>query len=203
MIAHKCDGCRYKGEHVEMGFKPFGVCYKETNLIEAEKAYKADVCPYKQNEDREIKTPYDAIISKVERELRGEEKPVYFPQQYKIKGEFAEIEPVYLPQLYEIDPEPLPEIEQWPIQNPYITAEIGCALETLAKATIVLAETIENLTKALPPILKMCETVIHNIIDLYPDKRVIYLATHGKRRTRKKNKNRIIKWYERLGRNAT
>lgn len=47
MSGHKCDGCRYKGEHVEMGFKPFGVCYKETNLIEAEKNYNAETCPYK------------------------------------------------------------------------------------------------------------------------------------------------------------
>lgn len=42
-MQHKCDGCRYKGEHREMGFRPFGVCTKETNLIEAEKAYNADI----------------------------------------------------------------------------------------------------------------------------------------------------------------
>lgn len=44
-MKHKCDGCRYKGEHQEMTFKPFGVCTRYTNLIEAEKAYNADVCP--------------------------------------------------------------------------------------------------------------------------------------------------------------
>lgn len=46
-MAHKCEGCKYKGEHHEMMFKPFGVCLKETNLVEAEKSYKSDVCPYK------------------------------------------------------------------------------------------------------------------------------------------------------------
>ena len=30
-----------------MKFRPFGVCMRETNLIQAEKNYKADVCPYK------------------------------------------------------------------------------------------------------------------------------------------------------------
>lgn len=46
MFEHKCDGCRYKGEHQEMGFVPFGVCLKETNLIKAEQNYKAECCPY-------------------------------------------------------------------------------------------------------------------------------------------------------------
>ena len=45
-MPHKCDGCRYKGEHQEMGFVPFGVCLKETNLIKAEQNYKAECCPY-------------------------------------------------------------------------------------------------------------------------------------------------------------
>lgn len=33
-----------------MMFRPFGVCTRETNLIEAERAYNADVCPY-ENKD--------------------------------------------------------------------------------------------------------------------------------------------------------
>ncbi len=52
-MAHKCDGCRYKGEHQEMMFRPFGVCTRELNLVEAEKAYNAEKCPYKKtNADR-------------------------------------------------------------------------------------------------------------------------------------------------------
>ena len=46
MQINKCDGCRYAGEHQEMGFRPFGVCTKETNLIKAEQNYKAECCPY-------------------------------------------------------------------------------------------------------------------------------------------------------------
>ena len=45
-MEHKCDGCKYKGEHQEMGFVPFGVCLKETNLIRAEQNYNAECCPY-------------------------------------------------------------------------------------------------------------------------------------------------------------
>ena len=52
-MAHKCDGCKYKSVHQEMMFRPFGVCSKEINLIEAEKAYNAEKCPYKKtNADR-------------------------------------------------------------------------------------------------------------------------------------------------------
>lgn len=43
---HKCDGCKYKGEHQEMMFKPFGVCCRISDLVEAEMAYKADKCPF-------------------------------------------------------------------------------------------------------------------------------------------------------------
>lgn len=53
MGEHKCKGCKYKGEHQEMMFKPFGVCMKEKNLIEAEKAYNADICPYSDHPTRE------------------------------------------------------------------------------------------------------------------------------------------------------
>ena len=45
-MKHKCDGCKYKGEHQEMMFRPFGVCLRGTNLVEAERAYKAEKCPF-------------------------------------------------------------------------------------------------------------------------------------------------------------
>lgn len=45
-MKHKCDGCRYKGEHQEMMFRSFGVCMRETNLADAERSYNADKCPY-------------------------------------------------------------------------------------------------------------------------------------------------------------
>lgn len=49
MNKHKCEGCKYKSEHQEMMFRPMGVCLREHNLIEAEKTYNAEVCPFKQN----------------------------------------------------------------------------------------------------------------------------------------------------------
>ena len=45
-MKHKCDGCRYEGEHQEIKFRPIKVCLRETDLIEAERAYNAKKCPY-------------------------------------------------------------------------------------------------------------------------------------------------------------
>ena len=54
IMKHKCDGCRYKGEHQEMMFRPMGVCLRETNLIQAEKNFRAEKCPY-ENKDNHLK----------------------------------------------------------------------------------------------------------------------------------------------------
>ena len=52
-MAHKCDGCRYKGEHQEMKFRPIGVCNRGADLAEAVRNYEAEKCPYKKtNADR-------------------------------------------------------------------------------------------------------------------------------------------------------
>lgn len=48
-MKHKCDGCKYKGEHQEMMFRPFGICMLESSLVKAEQAYNADTCPYGKN----------------------------------------------------------------------------------------------------------------------------------------------------------
>ena len=108
----------------------------------------------------------------------------------------------FLPQLYETDPEPEAEPEQWPKENPYTkpALDILCNFEPLVKGLQEVVATFEKLVETLMPILKAVDDVMKKIIDLYPDKRVIYLATHGKERTRKKNINRILKWYERQGR---
>ena len=46
-MVHKCEGCRYKGVHQEMGFCATPVCTKTMNLEDAAKAYAAKDCPYK------------------------------------------------------------------------------------------------------------------------------------------------------------
>lgn len=43
---HKCDGCKYKGEHQEQGFKAVGTCTQEHSLLDAVKAYNATECPF-------------------------------------------------------------------------------------------------------------------------------------------------------------
>lgn len=55
-MKHKCDGCKYKSEHQEMGFKPFGVCRKGFDLVEAQRHYNAEKCPYKRTNFERIKT---------------------------------------------------------------------------------------------------------------------------------------------------
>lgn len=45
-MSHKCDGCQFKGEHQEMGFRPMGVCKKRADLIEAIEFYEAEKCPF-------------------------------------------------------------------------------------------------------------------------------------------------------------
>ena len=64
MGKHKCEGCTFKGEHKEMGFMPFGVYKLESNLIEAEKNYNAEKCPY-----RRTITNADAIRNMTDTEL--------------------------------------------------------------------------------------------------------------------------------------
>ena len=48
MLKHKCDRCPFRGEYQAQGFRPFGVCIRETDVIKAEKIYKAEVCPYEK-----------------------------------------------------------------------------------------------------------------------------------------------------------
>lgn len=57
---HKCEGCRYKGVHQEMGFCATPVCTKTMNLEHAAKAYAAKDCPYK------IVKPADMLKQAVE-----------------------------------------------------------------------------------------------------------------------------------------
>ena len=77
-MKHKCDGCKYKSTHQEMGFKPFGVCRKEFDLIEAQKNYNAEKCPYeketKQSDCLTISvdfSPYDNDLLMVVRNYNG------------------------------------------------------------------------------------------------------------------------------------
>ena len=80
-------------------------------------------------------------------------------------------------------------------------AACGEFVEKLATAFGILAETIAQTIRTLQPFFKLVFEVMENIIETYPNKRVVYLAKHAKKaRTRKKNLNRIIKYFEQLAR---
>ena len=70
------------------------------------------------------------------------------------------------------------------------------AIQAFADA---LTPIIKELAAYLPSFIEATVDVLGKIINLYPNKRVIYLATHGKPRTRKKNMKRILKYFEREG----
>jgi hypothetical protein len=152
---------------------------------------------------RGIKTPYDAKIEEAARILRGEDRPAYLPQLYKIEGvdlaepeTWTKVNPILPP--VAVEPEPL--------LSPEKQAEISEAFANFAKIvnetlfidrlTEIIKDMAEKLTVFIPQMTK----TIEEIINLYPNKRVKYLAYHGKRRTRKKNINRIKKYFERLAR---
>ena len=76
--------------------------------------------------------------------------------------------------------------------------------EQIAKATEAFSIMTERIREQIiPTIRKIIETVapvlnpIIEALKTYPNKRVVYFATHGKERVRKKNIKRIMKWLER------
>ena len=74
-------------------------------------------------------------------------------------------------------------------------------IDKAIEAFNIMAERIRE--QIIPTIRKIIETVapiLNPIIELlktYPNKRIVYLTSHGKERVRKKNLKRIMKWFER------
>ena len=68
-MAHKCDGCRYKGEHQEMMFRPMGVCNRGANLVEAVQNYEAEKCPYKKTNGDQVRAMSDEELYDLFREI--------------------------------------------------------------------------------------------------------------------------------------
>lgn len=99
---------------------------------------------------------------------------------------------------YKIEGVDLAEPEQQPKENPYSkpALEISADFEAVAKGLQAVVAAFQRLMEALTPIRKE----LSEIIELYPNKRVVHLAKHArKERVRKKNINRILKWYARGG----
>jgi hypothetical protein len=62
-MKHKCDGCRYKGQHQEMMFRSMGVCQRTNNLVEAVLNYEAEKCPYKKTNADRIRSMSDEELA--------------------------------------------------------------------------------------------------------------------------------------------
>ena len=73
------------------------------------------------------------------------------------------------------------------------------ALAAFAAAVKALQPMFEALAQTLRPLLITLGDVIEKAINIYPNKRVIYLAKYGKGRTKKKNINRITTWVKKQG----
>ena len=100
--------------------------------------------------------------------------------------------------------EPYNAENMWPILSP--EEQIGIAQQELNNAAKVITENLVPAIQAMIPtiqaVINSVVPIVKNMFDLvvdhYPNKRVLYLAIHGKHRVRKKNIKRITKWIERL-----
>ena len=81
-----------------------------------------------------------------------------------------------------------------------IPAEEQLAL--LSEAFKPVVKAIESLIPAITAVAKAAEKIGKRIMQAYPNKRVLHLALHGKRRTRKKNMKRIIKYFKEVANNG-
>ena len=104
--------------------------------------------------------------------------------------------PAFIPRFNETEPEPLYSSEEWAAFNSAIENFARVLTETFTPLIDIVTETVKTLMEQLKPFLAYTASTIEQIINLYPNKHVIYLATHGKGRTKKKNINRILKWYK-------
>lgn len=77
---------------------------------------------------------------------------------------------------------------------------MGAELQRIADNLIAaINSVIEEISPALKQISKMFERLWREILNTYPDKRVVHLATHHKSwKVRKKNIKRILKYTERM-----
>ena len=109
-------------------------------------------------------------------------------------------------QLYETEDEPAADPVQWPKENPHLQRsdlnadfpELALCIEKLAE---MIPPIIETIVELLPLYIGAIRDLSERTLTLYPNKRVLHLAKHGKKaRTRKKNINRIKKHFEREAR---
>lgn len=70
--------------------------------------------------------------------------------------------------------------------------------EQFVKGFNVVASKFDMIISIAQKIAENIDRALKSIIELHPNKRIVYLTLHGKKvRTRKKNMHRIAKWIER------
>lgn len=74
--------------------------------------------------------------------------------------------------------------------------EKGVTKEQFVKFCGAVLNAIKNVTPILAKIVKWAKSTCEQILETYPNKRVLHLAKYGKPRVRKKNRRRIMKWFE-------
>ena len=81
---HKCDTCKYKGEHQDNG-----VCTMEKNLLKAMRAYKAPECPFAAKDEKKAETPREKLVEILEGVVIVEAYGVYLSKR-EIYGQIAD-----------------------------------------------------------------------------------------------------------------
>lgn len=153
-------------------------------IIGQREGEREEIIPLSRGEN---KTPFDDKITEAARMFIGEGNTAHLPQLYEIEGvDLAEAEP-----------------EQWPKKNPSIPPARD-TMDAFAYACDALVKVGAAVASATAAFAKLAEAVrAYNertaaALENYPNKRVVHLAKHAKKkRVRKKNINRIREWAER------
>lgn len=67
----------------------------------------------------------------------------------------------------------------------------------------IVQEIMDVLVPYIQPAIEQIKRLWDLILESYPNKRIVWLALHHKKeRVRKKNRNRILKWIERMNNNG-
>ena len=75
-------------------------------------------------------------------------------------------------------------------------AEVVAVFNKVCNALDCVTSAINNLLPTITKVAAGIGELYKNILTNYPNKRVVHLAKHGKRLTRKKNAKRISRWLD-------
>lgn len=79
-------------------------------------------------------------------------------------------------------------------------AIVEAFLPVIEECARIVKSFMDVVVPYINPLMEEIKRLWDLVLDSYPDKRILWLATHHKKeRIRKKNRNRILKWIERNG----